>query len=150
MNSISLRFKGILSRKITVVGLGILLLLAVFQFSQIFYKKYETEKEIEQYEKEIAKLEQQQKKLKDLLTFLNTDYFAEREARLKLGMQKSGEHAVIIPKIDERVAIIGESTKGTAVTSNASDSVVRSQPELSAVKKNNPTRWWDYFFSDPQ
>lgn len=152
MKSLRARITTILSAQLTMVILGLLCIVTLFELSQIAYKRYETEREIANYEKDIARLQNEQAELKSLLEFLNTDYFAEREARVKLGLQKPGEQVVIVSK-PEMVVSTESEEEGEQVSGG-------EQPILSALaggvpaeaeqKKNNPAKWGDYFFGETE
>lgn len=144
--------KHFFSTKLALGILAVVLLFLVFQFSQVFYQRYSTDKEINDYHDEIGKLESQQKRLNDAMAFLNTDFFAEREARTKLGLQKPGEQIVVVPE-DQLATPKSEATEKApkkaprlaglpTVTTTSSDGVT------TPVEQKNPTQWWGYFFGD--
>jgi cell division protein FtsB len=132
-------FKAILSSKIFFV-LGILVVAGIiFAVSKISYRNYETERDISQLQQQLAQLEGDRKRLEELAAFFETDYFAEREARMKLGMQKDGEQATVI----QRPAVNETRTEATNQEQNKS---TQSEEEISSDKKNNSRAWWNYFF----
>lgn len=79
---------------------------------------------------EARSLETRNVELVELLKRFETSGFLEREARLKLNLQKPGETVVVV----ERTA--------TAATATA-----RTVPHR--VRRSNAERWWLYFF-DPE
>jgi len=157
MKSLRERVTTILSSQLTLIGLVLLFAVMLFELSQIAYKHFETEKEISDYEKEITKLQEQQGQLKELLEFLNTDYFAEREARMKLGMQAPNERMVIVSReqsIEQEQAPVSENDRVSLTEQPGQASVkLAENPDISqeeANKKSNPSRWGDYFFGDTE
>jgi len=157
MKSFKIKAKIYLSSKLSLVILVGLLACMLVQFSQIFYKHYETEQEMVNSQKEIERLQGQQTKLKDLLVYLNSDFFAEREARIKLGMQKPGEEAVVLPHEPKKTDLASgdgsEQQVNSAQTNVETSDVVKQTTETKleeqrAKKENNPARWEDYFLSD--
>lgn len=94
-----------------------------------FFQTRSVGHQLNRLRKEVAAEEQRQSELKNLLTYLSSPTFQERQARLQLGLQAEGEKVLILPAGEE------ESQSGTTEQSNA-----------SAEALSNPTKWWDYFF----
>lgn len=122
------------SKWVAFLAIGVSVFLVV-KLGQVAYKSYETNKEIGQLKKTVGELEENQKRLESLNSFLATDFFAEKEARLKLGMQKEGEHVVVIAK-----------GGGEARSAENAKSGVAALKEEQRGQKKNPGKWWDYFF----
>lgn len=113
-------------------------LLAAFLFFQlivIVQKSSDTDRDIEALRQERARLRDEQEKLSKLHTFLGTDYFAEAEARTKLGYQKKGEMAVIITD---------ENQEEQGVIQDAQ--VTTSQSTATSEDTPHARLWWQYFF----
>ncbi len=113
-------------------------LLAAFLFFQLIVivkKSSETDHDIEALREERTRLKDEQERLSRLHTFLDTDYFAEAEARTKLGYQKKGEVAVIITDDNQEEQVVLQDSQGAAS---------QSMP----VSGNTPhvRLWWQYFF----
>ncbi|MBI4142593.1 septum formation initiator family protein [Candidatus Uhrbacteria bacterium] len=83
-------------------------------------------REIRTMEESIAKLERQRTRLSDLLKRTDEPEFIEREARLRLGLQRPGES----------VYIVRPTTTDTAPIPGI------PPPE----KPSNPKKWWQRFF----
>lgn len=115
------------------------LVLVLFKLGEVLVKSYETNRDISALKKTINDLEGSHRQLKEFNAFLESDFFAEKEARLKLGLQKKGEIAVILPQ--------SPSPKGQ-VQNSVGVQQVESQTRLE--QKNNPRLWWDYFFASTQ
>jgi len=85
--------------------------------------------EITDLQKQIASLESSNNDLSKLETYLQSNQFAEKEARLDMGLKKPGEHVAVIENSDANAA--GPMTDGTGGTDE---------------KKSNLMEWWNYFF----
>ncbi|MEA3272556.1 MAG: septum formation initiator family protein [Patescibacteria group bacterium] len=82
--------------------------------------------EIKKIEDEAERLEVKNLEILELVKELEDTDFLEKEARLKLGLQKPGENVVVINRIGQEKQIFGESD--------------------SLNNKINPVRWRYYFF----
>lgn len=125
-------FKKVFQSRITLVVVGILIVLTAVNTGKIFYKNYEADKDIEALKKDVALLEDNHQRLEKINTFFESDFFAEKEARLKFGMKKEGEHVVVI--------------QDTHRESRAAENDRKESEEEVTGKKSNPIQWWDYFF----
>ena len=77
-------------------------------------------------EQEIAKLENKNLELTELLGYLKSDDFVEQEAREKLNMRKSGERVMLVPKAENPETLAG--------------------PVSGAAEIKNWRLWLGYFF----
>ncbi|MFA6271994.1 MAG: septum formation initiator family protein [Patescibacteria group bacterium] len=120
------------SRLFLIIGVTVLVFFSVSLGKEVI-RRYEVNKDIQALEREVAEMEKQNAELTDLIQYLNTNSFKEKEARTKLGMAKAGEKVVVIPdvKVEDE-----NTTESEAV--GAPDNV----EELS-----NPERWFAYFFN---
>lgn len=110
-----------------------------YQLSQVVYKSFETNQEIAQLKKTVTELEESKVRLESLNSFLSSDFFAEKEARLKLGMQKEGEKVVVISEQKQAVE--------TGATGKNAQRELSENTE-AGIARSNPNRWWDYFFDE--
>lgn len=85
--------------------------------------------ELQVLEEEITQLEQQNVEFDRIIAYMNTDARIERESRLKLGLQKSGESVLVVP------------------LQEASELATQPLPTVSDPQGSNPRNWWKYFFS---
>lgn len=74
----------------------IILALISTSFLKTFFHKREIKKEVVALEEEIKKLEGEKSNLLEVLEYLKSDFYKEKEAREKFGMQKPGEKAIVI------------------------------------------------------
>jgi len=84
--------------------------------------------EIRAMESEIATLEQQRARISTLLEQADTPEFLEREARLRLGLQKPGETVLIVPEGTDRAPTTG------------------SAGQAQGPPPSNPVKWWQRMF----
>lgn len=111
-----------------VLILGIIVLAFLLRtWGKVIMRNYEINKEISRLQTEIENLEKSNKELSQLIEYLQTESFKEREARLRLNLQKLGEKVIVI-----------------------------SPPEVSEIvkkkekeKETNFLKWWKYFFENP-
>ena len=81
-------------------------------------------KEIKRLEQQAAELSEKNKKLKDLVDFLQSTEYQEKQARDQLNLQLPGETAVALP----------------------TENPVSSNEQDATLKPNNLALWWNYFF----
>lgn len=114
------------------IFLSALVLLFVFIVYSIYQEKREqkvTDENIASLQGEIYVLENKSLELAQLIKYLRSDEFVEKEAREKLNMQKQDEQVVIVPEDDDELIgqVAGDMHQG-----------------LQA----NWTLWVEYFFED--
>lgn len=93
-------------------------------------ERHEVDKEVLDLQKQIASLEAGNNDLKKLKVYLESDQFAEKEARLDLGLKKQGEQVAVIENIGEKAV--------------SDDLGVVS--DFDKNKNSNPVKWWNFFF----
>ena len=59
-------------------------------------KQYRINKEIKSFKNEISSLGNKNNELKNFVSYLESDQFAEEQARLKLNLKKPGEELTVI------------------------------------------------------
>lgn len=122
-----------------LIGLGILVLLG-FPLYKNITRQYHASNEIKGLQKEIAGIESKQLKLNNLIEYLNSDEFVQKQARLNLNFMKPGEEVVVVSGADAAAA-------GPAA---GPDEKLFTIPGLSRAdppkKESNPEKWRDYFF----
>ncbi len=137
--------RRILYSRMMLVASIIIFIVVFFQLIQVVTRGSDTDKEVSGLQKQVDDLTAEQKRLEQMKSFLQTDFFAEREARTKFGMQKSGEHTVIITRTDQNVP-----TGSDSIDSKASESKKAAAPrdQISSTIKDetNNHLWFRYFF----
>ncbi len=101
-------------------------------FLKVTWQKMAIQKEVNKLKTEKEKLETDNRYLADILDYISSDSFKEREMRLKLNLQKEGEKVIIIYDENGRVNLEENATG----VSEGSDS------------KPNYKKWRDYFFGN--
>ncbi|MCX6792709.1 MAG: septum formation initiator family protein [Candidatus Falkowbacteria bacterium] len=133
-------FKTIFSRQflLTLVLIFLLVLFAV-PLTKNWRQKRSIDKEVKDMQQQVADLEHKNSSLKQVLDYMQSDQFVEKEARTKLNYKKTGEEVAII-----------ESRDGTSPTVSPSDSVfdLPEEPKAPGSPKllGNFSKWLDYFF----
>lgn len=122
-------------------ALGASILLCAFIFFQtikVVSKGASTDSEIATLKDARENMLEEQKKLEQIQKFLQTNYFAESEARTKFGYKKSGETAVIISNNSETSAQF-ENASGTGEGNTSIGYQNKTQGRYAVL-------WWNYFF----
>ena len=97
------------------------------------YRKKQVQGEIDSLQSEIGKVNQQNSDLKNLVSYLNTPAFQEKEARDKLNLQKQDEKMIVLQKDAQAANTV------TPAGNNAQNST--NNENLPNWKK-----WLQYFF----
>lgn len=128
--------------RITGIVLCIAIIAIGWKLLDLSRRNIETQTRISKLKSDLATIEEQGAALERMGQLIEGDYFVEREARLKYGMQKPGEHVVILKNettsIQNTSKMIGEATDNNNDDGSAKSSMIMS----------NTKRWLDYFFSD--
>jgi len=107
---------GVLVAVLGVVG---------FVTVELYMQKRQVDAEVAKLEAQSGELSRNNKDLSELIKYMDTPEYKEREAREKLNLSKDGEQVVVLPTDDELAALGGQA---------------------SAVTRSNPQKWFDYFF----
>src|SRR3989338_2957906 len=84
------------SSKYLFAALSAVLIFLLWKFIVVSIQMINSQSHISSLKTELEGLQQKQNKLHEMEQFFKSDFFAEREARLKYGLQKKDEKAVII------------------------------------------------------
>lgn len=110
--------------------LALILIGIVTAMGKESYRRYQLDKEISDFKKEIEFLKNKNNVLSNLLNYFNSEKFLEKEVRLKLNLMKEGEKLVVISpekKIEAESQLLGGVQK----------------KQISNFEK-----WWRYFGFD--
>ena len=118
-------FKDFFNSRLFLIVLILILFFSSLSLFKELKKRNEKGKEMISKEEEIMKLEEENKRIEEIVASEGTDFLKEREARLKLGLKKPGENVMIIIKQAEG------KTVGTS-----------SQEKT----ESNLIKWWRRFF----
>ncbi len=123
-------YKNILTSKyVLVVGLIILVFISV-SFTKELLRRYKINQEISDLQTEVETLEERNAELAEVIQYLNSSAWQEKEARTKLNLQEEGETVVITPYQNNN--------------KQASETIIVSQPQ---PKVSNPRKWANYFIN---
>lgn len=89
----------------------------LYNIGKSIYKNYKTVEKIDTIEESISSQEQDNKNLRNLIIYYQTDSYKELEARKKLGYKKPGENVLIIPEL----GTVNENTNIELPGENSSD-----------------------------
>jgi cell division protein FtsB len=94
-------------------------------------QRLDVNNQISDLQRQIASLESSNADLTKLETFLQSDQFAEQEARMDLGLKKPGENVAVIENPDQAPTADNPYSAGD-----------------NSEKNSNPVNWWNYFFGN--
>ncbi|MDD5567524.1 MAG: septum formation initiator family protein [Patescibacteria group bacterium] len=118
------------SRWLLLFEVAVIVLFSVALTKEII-RRWEVKREIDKLGSEVETLKARKAELSGLIAYFQSDYFKEREARLKLGLQREGESALNIPQV--------QTNQNETGTDDADDA--------SAQDTRLPSKWWKYFFA---
>jgi len=122
---------------LALLGLIIIILIS-FPFVKNTLKQYRINKEIDELKQEISDLENKNVDLKNFVSYLESDQFAEEQARLNLGLKKPGEEVMVIKTENDKTS----TSASTSATMFNISGYGKAKPE---VKQSNPEKWFNYF-----
>lgn len=120
-----------ISKFLTILGF-LIVIYAIFGLSRTIWQSYRIKKQIKSLEKEIEVLDIENEQLSNLISYLKTDSYKEKEARRLLGYQKPGEKVIVIPETTEEIQ---EEAKNNETNTVQKDT------------RTNPQKWWDFFLA---
>ncbi|MBI5037969.1 MAG: septum formation initiator family protein [Candidatus Kerfeldbacteria bacterium] len=129
-------YTSLLSRLIhsraLIIGEIIVLVVLASAVGKEIIRKYQIQHEIAALQEQAESLASTNQQLQQLITYFESDAYAEEQARLKLGLQKPGESVV---------TVLGAETDVASVTM-----APESNTTTDGVEQSNPRRWLNYFF----
>lgn len=125
---------------LTISGLIILVLISIPLYKNI-KKQISINNEIGTLKNEIKNLEGKNTELKGLISYLNSDEFAEEQARLNLNYKKKGEQVLVIKNKGEEE----EKPEGSENPSESIYGIKGLENKAAQGKKSNARKWVDYF-----
>ncbi|OGY85431.1 MAG: hypothetical protein A2233_02440 [Candidatus Kerfeldbacteria bacterium RIFOXYA2_FULL_38_24] len=117
--------------------LGLLFIFVAISLIKEVIRRQVTQREISALEQEVARLTQQNVEIGDIIALLQTSSHQDEEARTKLGLQKEGEHMVMLPN-------------NSLPSQNGSLPDEFNQLELSTAPQKevgNPQKWLEFFLN---
>jgi cell division protein FtsB len=113
------------SKAVTVLLLAIFGTVG-FVTVELYIQKKQVDSEVRRLQSQAQTLTHDNQQLSELIKYLDTPEYKEREAREKLNLKKAGEEVVVLPS---------ESELNAQVAGSATDS------------RSNPSKWFSYFFN---
>lgn len=117
-------------------GLTIFLLIVFIGLSvsvaKELVRRVEMRYEIDQLQADVNRLRERNSSMEQLIGVLNTSNSQEKQARMKLGLQESGETTVIL-----------ENRKSDDTIELPDSDKIRYIPV--STYESNPEKWWNYF-----
>ena len=114
---------------LSIIGLIVIVAISI-PLAKNVSKQYEINNEIQNLKNEISDIEKKNSSLKDIIVYLESDQFAEEQARINLNYKKVGESLYVIT--DE----------------NKSENIKLSLELNKNKKTNNPIKWLNHFFNN--
>lgn len=119
------------SRIFLIIALIVAVFVA-FGFARAYFQDYRVRKEIAALEDEVRRLEKKRFESLELLEYVQTGDYVEKQARTQLNLKQPGENVVFIKDLT------------TSAERNSGEA------ERSEVKPlNNPQKWWYYITHQP-
>ena len=116
------------------LGLTGFMIFLVFRMSHQAQKQNSINDEIAKLQQQASELEGENQDLQEMISYLKTDDFKEKEAKDKLNLIKEGEQMILVKE---------SVFAGKVGLENKEDN---KGPEL-VVHRENYYYWWHYFFS---
>lgn len=128
--------KTLLNRALFFVCLGLFFLLVFGLIGELINRR-SLDRQIEDYRNSISRLQTDNAVLSDKVISWENSSELEASARAKLGLEKPGEHTIVIVRQNSNQSNIVKSNQET---------VDLSDDGRPAGYEANPAKWWRYFF----
>lgn len=131
-------FRAIFSKQflLTVILIGLLFVFGV-PLTKNWRQKRAIDREIAEMKQQVSELEHKNNSLKQILEYMQSDQFVEREARTNLNFKKPGEDVAVIQ---------GQAAPSATSLSSIFDLPPSPPEEKDARVLGNVSKWLDYFF----
>lgn len=126
-----INFKNFFYSKTFIVIGTLLLIFILFSLAKEIIRKNEINNEIAQLQAEITALESQNTEMDDMLKYLNSSNFLEKEAKERLSLQEQGEKIVMLPNSGENQKVFQDDKSG-----------------IQTRDSSNPQKWKKYFLNN--
>ncbi|MBI3952864.1 MAG: septum formation initiator family protein [Candidatus Doudnabacteria bacterium] len=118
-------FQDFLQSKIGTAVLVCGVVFVIVITGKLMSQKRDVENEIKKLQDQSEQIAKENQDLSQLINYLNTDTYKERQAREQLNLKKDGEFVVVLPNFED------EASQGSG------------EQELS-----NPKKWFNYFWEN--
>jgi len=120
--------------RFVIVLISVLVLWVVYVSSKQIERSRRISEEVASLQTEADKIQRENETLSEKISYFSSSDFREREAKEKLGMQKTDENVVVI--------------KSSPAISGNTDTEQRSaSTEEKKVSVSNYMKWWQIFFN---
>jgi len=117
--------------KLKILPFFLIIIYILFLLGKTVWQNYGINQEIAKSEEETKQLQEENKRLENLIKYYQSTSYKEQEARLKLGYQKEGEKVFVVPKSQE------EQEEETAAEKTKKNGL---------AAKPNYLKWWEFLF----
>lgn len=131
--------KFLVSQLFIIIGLFVLIFIFV-ALSKEFLRSYQVNNELEELQNQIIEMEQKNQQFSEIIDYLKTSDFAEKEARKRFNLKKPGESVVVI-----------ETEQNSVVQPNPlleQNNLEEGTNNIEEQNVSNPKKWWSYFFGN--
>ncbi len=115
----------LLKSRVTMVLLVLFFSAVAFITVELYWQKRDVDQEVDRLSKQADQISKDNTQLSELIKYLGTPEYKEKEAREKLNLKKEGEQVVVLPDPEDE--------NGLVASASTDD-----QP--------NPKKWFNYFF----
>ena len=115
-----------------VIVAGTLTVVFLVAIGRELFQGHQVRTQVKRLRDQIATEQSRQQQLRDLLTYLQSPTFQERQARLELGLKKDGERVVVVPPASGQ----GDGNTNSTVTDGETS---------PAASVSAPMRWLNFF-----
>ncbi len=129
------------SSKLFFFALSAILVFLGWKFIGITFQNIESQSDISTLRTQLEEMQSRQENLKRMENFFKSDFFAEREARMKFGLQKKEERMVILK---EEPLSLSQEKNNVDFDKSGNEENKTNSPRTTSSR----SRWWDYFFGN--
>ena len=137
--------KIIVSRLLIAGGLILVIFFSIGLIKE-FYNRHQVNQQVADLEKQISQLEKENGQLSALVDSWDSGQYLEKEARIKLGLQRPGEKAFLIVNKNSSSSPNQPGNFFIKPNQEIVGKVIMSENIFNNDKSPNPIKWWHYFF----
>ena len=119
--------------KLIIIGLFLMVSFLLYSLTASVYKAYQIELHIKNYEKENARIEEENRRKSEDYEYYSSEAYIEKIAKQNLNLVNPGEEVIIIPN---------DSLDNSGIVGGLND----EEGEYTYTGLNNPQKWWKFFF----
>jgi len=116
----------------TIIFFLIIIFYIGFILSRSLWQNYKITQDVKGLEETVDDLDDDNHRLKNLVLYLRTDSYKEKEARRKLMMKMPGEHVLALPDVE--------------LEEDQQDKVIEQIEKKQENEESNPALWLRYIF----